>query len=38
MVYDIDGTRFWTLEEFFAEFNRVLVPGSDVFREQSRCI
>lgn len=30
MVYEIDGTRFWTLEEFFEEFNRVLVPGSDL--------
>ena len=30
MVYEIDGTRFSTLEEFFAEFNRVLVPDSDL--------
>jgi RNAse (barnase) inhibitor barstar len=29
MVYEIDGTRFSTLEEFFAEFNRVVTPGSD---------
>ncbi len=30
MVYEIDGTRFSTLEEFFAEFNRVVVPGFDL--------
>ena len=29
MVYEIDGTRFSTLEEFFAEFNRVVLPGFD---------
>jgi len=27
MVYDIDGTRFSTLEEFFAEFSRVVIPA-----------
>jgi RNAse (barnase) inhibitor barstar len=27
MVYEIDGTRFSTLEEFFAEFSRVVIPG-----------
>ena len=26
MVYEIDGTRFSTLEEFFAEFSRVVMP------------
>lgn len=29
MVCEIDGTRFSTLEEFFAEFNRVVTPESD---------
>lgn len=27
-VYEIDGTRFSTLEEFFGEVSRVLIPGS----------
>lgn len=27
MVYEIDGTRFSTLEEFYAEFTRVVIPG-----------
>lgn len=27
MVYEIDGIRFSTLEEFFAEFSRVVIPG-----------
>jgi hypothetical protein len=26
MVYEIDGTRFSTLEEFLAEFSRVVIP------------
>ncbi len=26
MVYEIDGTRFSTLEEFFADFSRVVTP------------
>ena len=26
MVYEIDGTRFSNLEEFFAEFSRVVIP------------
>jgi len=29
MVYEIDGTRFSTLEEFYAEFTRVVIPGFD---------
>ena len=29
MVYEIDGTRFSTLEEFFAEFSRVVIPQYD---------
>jgi RNAse (barnase) inhibitor barstar len=29
MVYEIDGTRITTLEEFYAEFNRVVMPGFD---------
>ena len=29
MEYKIDGTRFSTLEEFFAEFSRVVLPGFD---------
>jgi RNAse (barnase) inhibitor barstar len=28
MVYEIDGTGFSTLEEFFAEFGRVVIPQS----------
>ena len=28
-TYEIDGTRFSTLEGFFAEISRVLIPGSD---------
>jgi hypothetical protein len=28
MEYEIDGSRFSTLEEFFAEFSRVVLPGS----------
>jgi RNAse (barnase) inhibitor barstar len=27
--YELDGTRFSTLEEFYAEVSRVLIPGSD---------
>jgi RNAse (barnase) inhibitor barstar len=27
MRYQIDGSRFATLEEFFDEFSRVLIPG-----------
>ena len=27
-MYDIDGARFSTLEEFFGEVSRVLIPGS----------
>jgi RNAse (barnase) inhibitor barstar len=30
MVYEIDGKQFSTLEEFFAEFNRVVTPGFDL--------
>ena len=29
MEYEIDGTRFSTLEEFFAEFSRVVLHGFD---------
>ncbi len=29
MVYEIDGRQFSTLEEFFAEFSRVLTPSFD---------
>jgi RNAse (barnase) inhibitor barstar len=29
MVYEIDGRQFSTLEEFFAEFSRVVTPGFD---------
>ena len=29
MVYEIDGTRFHTLEEFFDEIGTVLIPGSE---------
>ena len=29
MVYEIDGTGFSTLEEFFAEFGHVVIPQSD---------
>lgn len=28
-TYEIDGTRFSTLEGFFAEISRVLIPNSD---------
>jgi hypothetical protein len=28
MAYEIDGTRFSTLEEFLAEFSRVVIPKS----------
>ena len=28
-VYEIDGRRFSTLEDFFAEVSRVLIPGAD---------
>jgi len=28
-VYEIDGLRFSTLEEFFVEVSRVLIPGAD---------
>lgn len=27
-VYEIDGTRFSTLEEFYEEVSRVLIPGA----------
>jgi RNAse (barnase) inhibitor barstar len=29
MVYEIDGRQFSTLEEFFAEFSRVVTPNFD---------
>jgi RNAse (barnase) inhibitor barstar len=29
MVYEIDGQRFRTLEEFFDEISAVLIPGSE---------
>jgi RNAse (barnase) inhibitor barstar len=29
MVYEIDGTRFHTLEEFFDEVSTVLIPGAE---------
>jgi RNAse (barnase) inhibitor barstar len=29
MVFEIDGTRFSTLEEFYGEFSRVVIPGFD---------
>ena len=29
MVYEIDGRRFCTLEEFFDEISTVLIPGSE---------
>ena len=29
MVYEIDGRRFHTLEEFFDEISTVLIPGSE---------
>jgi hypothetical protein len=29
MEYEIDGTRFSTLEELFAEFSRVVLLGFD---------
>lgn len=29
MVYEIDGLRFHTLDEFFNEVSAVLIPGSD---------
>ena len=29
MLYEIDGTRFSTLGEFFAEFSRVVIPECD---------
>lgn len=29
MVYEIDGTRFSTLEEFFREFRCEVIPGFD---------
>jgi hypothetical protein len=28
-VFELDGTRFSTLEEFYAEVSRVVIPGSD---------
>ena len=28
MMYEIDGARFTTLEEFFEEVSRVLIPGA----------
>ena len=28
-VFEVDATRFSTLEEFYAEVSRVLIPGSD---------
>jgi RNAse (barnase) inhibitor barstar len=28
-IYEIDGTQFSTLEEFYAEISRVLIPGSE---------
>jgi RNAse (barnase) inhibitor barstar len=28
-TYEIDGTRFSTLEEFFEEISRVLIPGAE---------
>lgn len=28
-TYEIDGTRFSTLEEFYDEISRVLIPGAD---------
>ena len=28
-VYEIDGRRFSTLEDFYAEVSRVLIPGAD---------
>lgn len=31
MVYEIDGTRFSTLEEFFTEFYRSATPGWNPF-------
>jgi RNAse (barnase) inhibitor barstar len=31
MVFEIEGTRFSTLEEFFAEFSRVVLPSFDPF-------
>jgi RNAse (barnase) inhibitor barstar len=34
-VYEIDGERFSTLEEFYAEVSRVLVPGADWGRSLS---
>jgi hypothetical protein len=27
--YEIDGARFSALEEFYAEFSRVVIPGCD---------
>jgi hypothetical protein len=35
MVYEIDGVRFGTLEEFFNEVSVVVIPGSGVFRAQA---
>jgi hypothetical protein len=29
MVYEIEGRRFHTLEEFFDEISAVLIPGSE---------
>src|SRR5438093_13764258 len=28
-VYEIDGRRFSTLEDFYAEVSRVVIPGAD---------
>ncbi len=28
-TYEIDGAAFWTLEEFFAEIGRKLIPGAE---------
>ena len=28
-VYEIDGQRFSTLEDFYAEVSRVVIPGAD---------
>jgi len=33
-IYEIDGSRFSTLQGFFDEISRVLIPGAD-WRETS---
>lgn len=43
MQYEIDGARFSTLEEFFAEISATLIPGQlwgrnlDALNDISRC-